>query len=258
VNRMATRKGKLYCIGIGPGDGELVTLKAVRLIRESPKIFVPVTSRASRSLALGILNKVFAYLGESRRDVVELVFPMTRDAAVLEDAWEGNAGEIARSVADGSDCCYVVLGDPMVYSTFGHIHEKLKEHGVDVEFVPGVSSVTTCAAKTGTLLAEGSETILIGTPERLDLIKKNLGYVDTFVILKTAVNVPGLIRELEASGLEKGARVVYARRSGMEGERYIESPASKWPVDQADEDYFSMLIIRADAKALPRGGPQNG
>ena len=238
--------GKLYCVGIGPGDPELVTLKAVAVIRDSTTIFVPVTSRKSRSLAHTILKEVFSYAGIPDKRVVELVFPMTRDQTVLEKAWEQNAQKIANSTSKNSKSSYVVLGDPMVYSTFGHIHKKLMDLDVEVEFVPGVSSITACPAKTGMILAEGNETLLIAPPEKLELIKRNLGYVDTFIIIKTAVNVDTLLQEIETAGAERGARVLYARRCTMKGEeQYVEGSVSNWQTEYGKEgDYFSMLIVK--------------
>jgi len=242
--------GKLHCVGIGPGDPELVTLKAVAVIKDSATIFVPVTSKKSRSLAHTILKEVFSYAGIHDKNVVELVFPMTRDEAILEKAWDENAQRIANSTSKDLESCYIVLGDPMVYSTFGHIYKKLMDLGVEVEFVPGVSSLTACPAKTGMILAEGNETLLIAPPEKLELIKRNLGYVDTFIIIKTAVNVGTLLQEIETAGAEKGARVLYARRCTMEGEeQYVEGSVSNWREEYGKEgDYFSMLIVKTHSE----------
>ncbi|PSN85706.1 precorrin-2 C(20)-methyltransferase [Candidatus Marsarchaeota G1 archaeon BE_D] len=236
--------GKLYCIGVGPGDPELITVKALKALKQSRVIFIPSPGPTSKKLALQIVENALKERGGiGSKLVVELHFPMTRDQEALKRAWRENAQKIAQSVLKGETCCYVVLGDPLLYSTFGHIHTILREYGVEAEFIPGVSSITACPAKVGLILAEERDTIVITPAENLDVIKKCASIAKTMILIKGSVNLDSVIDTIKQAGVSENTRVLYVRRCTIEGEKYVQTTISNWEKGVIEEDYFSMLVV---------------
>src|SRR6266571_3391459 len=109
---------KVYAIGVGPGDPELLTRKAERILRQVPIICAPTANPADGSYALSIVEP---FLDRSRQEVIVQVFPMRRDQAGLEEYWETAAEEVAERVKSGSDVAFITIGDPFLYSTFLYI-----------------------------------------------------------------------------------------------------------------------------------------
>jgi len=127
---MTTKTGTLYGIGVGPGDPELITLKALKVLHRVPHIFAACSTKNSYSLALSIVRCHLNGAG-----IEHLPFPMTKDTQVLASAWERNARRVLEVLATGSDAAFVTLGDPLTYSTFGYLLKTLKR------LDPGVSIV---------------------------------------------------------------------------------------------------------------------
>ena len=136
----------LYGVGLGPGDADLVTVRGQRVLEEADVVYSP--GRLSRSVAT-------EHVPEER--IGDLDFPMTRDEDELRRAWKAAAAEIAPRARDGT-AAFVTLGDPNVYSTFGHLRRTLSAFhpDVDVEVVPGVSAVTAFTTALGVEVASGS------------------------------------------------------------------------------------------------------
>ena len=149
------RGGKLYGVGVGPGDPELLTLKAVRVLREADVVLVPDSVKADKT-ALHIAS---AYL--QNKTVETVTTPMVRDKAVVDAAYTAAAGRICALLDQGKQVAFLTLGDPTVYSTYMYIHEKVLARGYDVEVVPGVPSFCAAAARLNLSLCQGSEPLLI-------------------------------------------------------------------------------------------------
>ena len=143
--------GTLYGVGIGPGDPELITLKAVRIIEQSPVIAVPKTGE-SRRVALSIAEQTIPHIHE--KEVLSLHFPMTKDKCMIDT----NRDEIAKQIIDilkeGKDIAFLTLGDPSVYSTYWYIHQRVVKQGYQAQMIAGVPSFCAVAAKLGISLAE--------------------------------------------------------------------------------------------------------
>ena len=118
---MTTKTGTLYGIGVGPGDPELITLKALKVLQAVPHIFASCSTKNTYSLALSIVRCHLNGAG-----IEHLPFPMTKDPQVLASAWEQNARRVLEVLATGSDAAFVTLGDPLTYSTFGYLLKTLK------------------------------------------------------------------------------------------------------------------------------------
>lgn len=227
-------KGLLYGIGVGPGDPELLTLRAVRLIREAEVVFCPA-GRPGRSRSIAA-----AHL-EGKR-VVELELEMTgeRRRALLEAA-----ARVGQELAGGSGV-YLTEGDPCLYSSFGLLAEALAQVApeVEVRWVPGVTSVTAAAAAAGRSLVQGDQALAV-LPASVPpaLLEDVLAVFDTTVLLKPSLD-PDLACRLRRLGLLEGAVLVQEASGTAERVHAGEAAAAECPT------YFSAWLLR--------GGPTPG
>ncbi len=161
--------GTLYGIGVGPGDPELLTLKGYRYIKECPVIAYPKKKVGERSYALGIVE---TYINPLQKTMLGLVFPMTRDKAVLHQQWNETVEVVWSHLNKGENVAFVTEGDPMIFSTFIHMSRLLKERYPDskVVSVPGVSSMNAAASQLGVPFADGDESVAI-VPATRDKLK---------------------------------------------------------------------------------------
>ena len=129
--------GKLYGIGVGPGDPELLTLKAHRILNAADVIFCPEKEAGAGSFAFDIIQGL---LKDTKAEIVNLVYPMHYHGSQLREMWKQNAGCIAQYLNGDRTGAFITLGDPAVYSTFMYTLPYIEEAGVEVEVVPGVTS----------------------------------------------------------------------------------------------------------------------
>ena len=211
----APAPGVLYGIGVGPGAPDLITLRAVNALQSVRVILAAASPKNEHSLALSIAAP---HLPENA-EILRLDFPMTRDRAVLEQAWSDNARKVADVLRSGQDAAFLTLGDPLIYSTFGYLMRTLRALDPDlpVSVVPGITSYQEAAAKTRTVLCEGEENLLlvsgINDAARLE---KALRLADSAIILKAYRNFGTIAEVLRASGRSKSSR--FASRLGLEDE----------------------------------------
>ena len=151
--------GHLYGIGVGPGDPELLTMKAARILGCVDLILAASSTKNEGSLALDIARPHLSPGAE----IISLGFPMTRSGDALRAAWEENARLVLAELEKGRDAAFLTLGDPMLYSTFAYLLRTLRGLAPDqsVTVVPGITSFQAAAAATETVLAEGSENLLV-------------------------------------------------------------------------------------------------
>ena len=224
------RGGKLYGVGVGPGDPELLTLKAVRVLREADVVLVPDSVKADKT-ALHIAS---AYL--QNKTVETVTTPMVRDKAVVDAAYTAAADRICALLDQGRQVAFLTLGDPTVYSTYMYIHEKVLARGYDVEVVPGVPSFCAAAARLNLSLCQGSEPLLIvpashGAEGLLD-VKANK------VFMKAGKSILELQSQLRDRGLLDHAAMV--ENCSMENERVYPRFADL----QEASGYFSLVIAK--------------
>ena len=153
--------GTLYGIGVGPGDPELITLKALKTLGRVAVVFAAASSGNKYSLAVEIASP---HLKEGV-PVVHLGFPMTRDKMRLAEAWAENGEKVAETLKNGKDAAFITLGDPLTYSTFGYILETIRETYPDIpiKIIPGITSYQAGAAAAGHILVEGDESLVVSS-----------------------------------------------------------------------------------------------
>ncbi|MEU8838092.1 precorrin-2 C(20)-methyltransferase [Streptomyces roseus] len=216
----AARPGKLYGVGLGPGDPSLMTLRAVEVIAEA-QVIAYHSARHGRSIARSIAAK------HLRADHVEepLVYPVTTETTdhpggyqgAMEEFYEASAARLAAHLDAGRTVAVLAEGDPLFYGSYMHMHKRLADR-YEAEVIPGVTSVSAAAARLGTPLVEGEEvlTILPGTLPEEELTAR-LAATDSAVVMKLGRTFPAVRRAMEGSGRLAEAR--YVERATMEGER---------------------------------------
>ncbi|WP_411081509.1 precorrin-2 C(20)-methyltransferase [Streptomyces sp. cmx-18-6] len=243
-------EGRLYGVGLGPGDPNLMTLRAVQAIGEADVVAYH-SARHGRSIARSIAA---AHL---RPDHIEeaLVYPVTTETTdhpggyrgALEEFYEKAAARLAAHLDAGRTVAVLAEGDPMFYGSYMHMHKRLADRYA-TEVVPGVTSVSAAAARLGTPLVEGEEilTILPGTLPEEELTAR-LAATDTAVVMKLGRTFPTVRGAFEASGRLAEAR--YVERATMAGER----TGDLADIDPASVPYFAVAVLpsRVDAPRPP-------
>lgn len=230
--------GKIYAVGVGPGDPELLTRKAERIIREVPVICAPTGAADAASYALSIVEP---FIDRSRQEVLVQVFPMKKDQAGLDAFWEEAAAQVAARVRAGEDVAFITIGDPFLYSTFLYLYRIFQERYPDipVEIVPGISSINAAAAAAGVPLGMTSDRIAIlpATYEDDDL-RRTFAAFDTVILMKVHRVFDRVYALLKELGLEN--RAVFVRRVGGAEEEVV-TPLETLLGKKLD--YLSLLIV---------------
>jgi len=227
----------LYGIGVGPGDPELLTLKAVKILGHVDIIFAASSTKNEHSLAVNIVSQ---YL---KRDVpiVLLGFPMTLEKKELISAWERNAQQVFDVLKKGREAAFITLGDPMTYSTFGYLMRTIKEMQEDiaVTVVPGITSFQAGAAAAGHVLTEAEEsfTVISGALGAGNL-RQVIDYTDNVVILKVYRNYREIMTTLDDLNLKRNAILI--SRCGLKDEEIVHDLEQR---PDTVPHYLSLLLI---------------
>lgn len=231
--------GTFFGVGVGPGDPELITVKAQRILQQVPLLCVPKSAEDGASYVLTIISHL---IDTRRQQVLELVFPMTKDRILLGKYWAAALETIVGRLRAGQDVAFVTEGDPSIYSTFMHIHSLMKERYPDlpVVVIPGVSSINAAAAAANLALVDGAErfAVLPATYEGDQLIEV-LRQFDTVVLLKVNRVLDRVLAALKE--LDLASRAVYVKRCGSVEQEIVWDIAS---LAGQDLDYLSLIIVR--------------
>lgn len=245
--------GTFTGVGVGPGNPELMTIRAVRAIRGCSTVAVPISDRELEHTILCSCgdpeeNRVRKYLEGctawqiagnavpelNEKQVILLPMPMVKDRDRLKEIHDRDAAEVAKLLDEGQQVVFLTLGDPTVYSTCMYIHKRLKAKGYPTEIVPGVPSFCAAAARMDISLVENRDELHV-LPASYD-IEKSLELPGTKVLMKSGKKISDVRRLL----LEKGLEAEMVENCGMENERVYLS-AEEIPEEAG---YYSLLIVK--------------
>jgi precorrin-2/cobalt-factor-2 C20-methyltransferase len=224
--------GRLHGLGIGPGDPELLTLKALRLMRAAPVVAYPAPETGD-SFARSIVAE---WLDQGQHEIA-VRFPM-RPGPLPAAAYDAAAARLAQVLDRGDDIAYLCQGDPLFYGSFAGILTRLAAR-YEVAVVPGVSSLTACAAATALPLVQRDETLSV-LPASLSEaeLARRLAEIDAAAIIKLGRHFPKLRRVLADLGLLDGA--IYVERASLPNQQVALLAA----VDAASVPYFATALVR--------------
>ena len=228
-------RGILYGVGIGPGDPELLTLKAVRLIQENEVIALPGTD-AKETIAYKIAVQAVPEL--EKKTLIALPMPMTKDKKVLDENHDKAAAEAARFLDQGKNVIFLTLGDPTVYSTYMYVHQRILNMGYKAEIVSGITSFCAVAARLNMSLVEKSEPLHV-LPASYQ-IEDGLKLPGTKVLMKAGKQM-GRVKELVK---DYGNRAVMIENCGMPDEHIYRS-GEEIPEKSG---YYSLIIVKEDKR----------
>jgi precorrin-2/cobalt-factor-2 C20-methyltransferase len=229
------KTGKLYGVGVGPGDPELITVKAVRVIKSADIVFTAASTKNNYSLAVDIAAP---YISETAT-IETLKFPMTKDEARSEAAWTANAQKIARALTRGLTVVFLTLGDPVTYSTFGYILKTMKRvmPDADIETIPGITSFHAASARLNRILVEGEESLLVTSGAFGGSRIRELRQVENIAIVKAYKNIPDINAALKEAGMhEKGVAVSHCGREKEEIFSNLDDLETRAP------DYWTLIL----------------
>ncbi|GAB7025228.1 precorrin-2 C(20)-methyltransferase [Geotalea toluenoxydans] len=230
---------KIYAIGVGPGDPELITRKAERIIRSVPVICTPTGTADASSYALSIVEE---FIDRSSQEVLVQVFPMKRDQDGLDTFWEKAAAQVAERVAAGKDVAFITIGDPFLYSTFLYLYRIFRDRypHLEIEVVPGISSINAASIAADLPLGMASDRIaILPTTYEDEELRRAFENFDTIVLMKVSRVFDRVYALLQEMGLEKQA--VFVRRVGSVDEEVVTELAS---LVGRKLDYLSLLIVK--------------
>ena len=224
-------RGTAFGVGVGPGDPELMTAKAIRIIRENDVIAV-AGKEAREAVAYRIAAAMVPEIAE--KELVPVYMPMIRDRELIREEHKKGAALLEKYLDEGKNVVYITLGDPSIYCTFSYLMEIMLKDGYDVQLVPGITSFCAAAARLNVPLAEWDEPLHIvpavhRTEDRLDRS-------GNYVLMKSASHMPEIKQLLR----ESGRKVSAVENCSMENEKIYRS-ADEIPDDAG---YFSLIIAK--------------
>ncbi|MDH4568522.1 precorrin-2 C(20)-methyltransferase [Pseudomonas sp. BN414] len=240
-----TGKGRLIGLGVGPGDPELITLKALRLLQSAPVVgYFVAKAKANQGQGGNAFGIIEQHLADTQQRM-PLVYPVTTEKlepplsyeTVISDFYDTAAEQVAQHLEAGRDVAVICEGDPFFYGSYMYLHDRLAER-YEVEVVPGVCSMLGSAAVLGVPLVYRNQSlsVLSGVlPE--DELKARLEDAEAAVVMKLGRNFDKVRRVLQDLGI--ASRAHYVERATMANQRIV-------PLDEVDpmaSPYFSMIVI---------------
>jgi len=230
--------GTLYGLGVGPGDPELITLKALRLLRSVPVVAFPAPEHGD-SLARSIIAE---HLPGGQTEIA-IRMPMLVERFPAQEIYDRAAVEIGAHLEAGRDVAVLCEGDPFFYGSFMYLFGRMAER-FPVQVVPGVSSLTACAATSGAALAARNDVLtVIPAPLPPERLRDLLARTDAAAIMKLGRHFTKVRDVLNELGFSAHAR--YVERATMSNQRLL-------PLDEVDPDtvpYFSMVLVHRRGEA---------
>ena len=227
-------QGKLYGVGVGPGDPELLTLKALRLIKDNEVIAVP-GKEIQASVAYQIVKGAYEELDE--KTLIPVAMPMTKDPQVLKANHDKAADQVESYLKEGKNVVFLTLGDTTVYSTYLYVHKRILERGYEAEIVSGITSFCAVAARLNMGLVEAGQPLhVIPATYKAQEMDEILELPGTKVLMKTGKKMKQVKESIEKSG----QKAVMIENCGMPSEKIYRS-AEEIPEDSG---YYSLIIVK--------------
>ncbi|MEG2539187.1 MAG: precorrin-2 C(20)-methyltransferase [Clostridium sp.] len=229
-------KGKLYGIGVGPGDPSLLTLKAVETINKCRVIATP-QSGAGDNVALSIVK---AKVDLKDKNIIELDLPMIRDKEKLYESHITAAKKVIEILDSGQDIGFLTLGDPSIYSTYGYIHNIVKSLSYDVEIIPGITSFCAAASSLNSILVLGNEPLHI-----MPMSHRDSSEIESLhgckILMKSGKGMKKLINDINSNG---DSEINIVERASMDKQRVFRN------IKRLEDDlsYFSLVVIKDGIK----------
>jgi len=233
------RTGSLYGVGVGPGDPELLTIKAQKTLQKVAVISFTQLDDGKESYALSVVRGV---LEAAKPEFLVITIPSDDETPVSPQTWTDAAAEIAGHLSQGKDVAFITEGDPMLYSEFFQVLESVQSVVPDLEFevIPGVSSVMAAAASSGMPLAtHGQRLTILPKVYGIDDLREAITNSDTTVLMEVDRDLLQALANLEKLGL--AGKATYVRQASTSRENVVEDISK---LEAEDLDYFSLLIIR--------------
>ena len=230
--------GGFYGIGVGPGDPELLTIKAQRLLQHVDVICFTQLDNGQPSYALSVLEGV---IDDPWPETMGITIP-SDDSLVTPETWSDASQRIGAHLRAGRDVAFITEGDPMLYSEFPYLLELVGDAFPDltIEIVPGVSSVMAAAASSGVpLVTHGQRLAILPQVFGIDDLREAITNYDTIVLMEINRDLIEALANLESLGL--AGKAIYVRQASTVRERIVEDISKLSPEDL---DYFSLLIIK--------------
>ncbi|MDH4200229.1 MAG: precorrin-2 C(20)-methyltransferase [Spirochaetia bacterium] len=231
--------GILYGIGAGPGDPELITMKGYRILQETGVIAFPEAKKGGGSYAG---NMAESLVDKNKKTFVPLTFPMTKDPARLNEEWEMAVATLREPLEAGKNVAFVSEGDPLFYSTFIHLMEKMRKWNPDlkIEIVPGISAVHGASASLGWGLVNADQKFaVIPATENMREMADELDRHDVVVFYKVAKVIQPVIQLLKSKNLMQCAAAV-SKTTSPDEKIYLN--LNDIPIEGLP--YLSLLIVR--------------
>lgn len=228
--------GIFYGIGVGPGDPELLTMKAIHAMQNVDVIIAPKTEKKEDSVALSIARP---YLKENVK-IVKQIFPMVVNFEQSPEAWQSNKEEILALLRADKKVAFLTLGDPMFYSTYIYIFRLLEHEDCQIETIPGVTAFCAIGSKLGYPLVEGNDILsIIPATADAEKIKKVMAVTDNVVMMKVYKNFPEMVDILSENKLSD--KSVMISRCGLPEEEIIHDLGKE---KNKKVNYLSTILAR--------------
>lgn len=236
---------ELIGIGVGPGDPDLLTVKAVKAIQNADVIMCPASKEDRPSIALSIVSPLIDK--SKNQEIIRLIFPMTKDKDVLEKTWKKNARIMAEKVLSGKNVVYLTVGDPYLYSTWMYMHKDIRQNHPEIKIsaIPGIVSIFTFASKVGVSIAEGADKVSI-IPSCYDLatVKEIAKNSETMIFLKDGRYFDQVVDLLKESGFPDDSIFAIGQDLGTENEIIRKLTLGEVNDGTLTTKYFSILVVK--------------
>lgn len=230
--------GKLFGLGIGPGDPDLITLKALKILQKTPVLAYP-TLEDGDSLARAIIAP---HLNDPKQEIA-IRIPMSVARKPAQDAYDKAAIELGAELEKGRDVAVLCEGDPFFYGSFMYLFGRMAEK-FEVEVVPGVSSLTACATALKTPLSARNDILtVLPAPLENDILRARIEAADSIALMKIGRHFDRVRNLINEMGLTQNAN--YIERASMHNQKI--TPLQDVPADAAP--YFSMILIHKRGQA---------